>query len=258
VVAARDKGALAAALRNEQNTLMDVEPILGGAAVALMVIVQLWISRSVPRHFDPAHDPIQLDLRPDRVECYVPYRDLPFPLDELVGLDLALIAALWYADELRPSELIELSGELLGAGVDSPWLRRLAGETATTRRDLDSTAEHTFKELQVAAPIRRTQARTSISRELARRVAKGKLAPHRAALSISRLHDWAIEGPQKPLVLANLAYEIAIADDPIADLRQIDQQSREACAAYLSATSNQPDHMPFPDHFEQDADPNQV
>jgi len=213
----------------------DLAKVLGGGASLLVVATRMWVAHLRQRHrVEENEAPITLDLKPDRFAFALPQRDLIFSAEDRRTLNPSLTAALWYANELKPTELLDEAARLLEIGYGTPRLRVLAAQSATARRDLRQAADQAFAELDPACPFGRTQAISLLCEQVIERTANGNLPPHKAVQSISRLNNWELDGKFKQFAILNLQYEVALEQNPFADLRDLDRQTREACIAWFS------------------------
>jgi hypothetical protein len=86
-----------------------------------------------------------------------------------------LLAAQWVRGDLRPEEMPSIAAELLENGKDSPALRRLAGEMHVfCRADVEEIVGRVFEELWASYPISETQAKMTLTRQIAREVIAGE------------------------------------------------------------------------------------
>ena len=124
---------------------------------------------------------------------------------------------------------------MLEPDFDTPSLRRLAGESPTTRADASELAGRTFKELGLAAPLRTSEAIRSLAQYLVRQVAGGTRRPEDGALHISRLLRWEPQGAFHDIVLLNYAYELELDENPVADLTELNRRVVETCTKMIES-----------------------
>lgn len=86
---------------------------------------------------------------------------------------------------VRPGDAVWLACELLAAGVDSPTLAELAGESPTrlTSSDAVPLVRQTLAELGIV-PIAASQAPWVVARDIARQMIAGELLPEHGARSL--------------------------------------------------------------------------
>jgi len=107
------------------------------------------------------------------------YPDVPVPDEPLTP---SLLAAQWVGGDLHSEDMPGIAADLLEAGFDSPSLRRLAGEMQITCiADVEGLVGRTFHELGVKYPISEDEAKSVITRQIAREVIAGKRNPWAAA-----------------------------------------------------------------------------
>lgn len=98
--------------------------------------------------------------------------DVPPPEPQLSP---GLLAARWLAHDLRGEEMPSLAADLLESGLDTPALRRLAGESSVLRRaDIETLVERMFCELSVPYPLTEDDAKPFETRQIAREVIAGE------------------------------------------------------------------------------------
>jgi hypothetical protein len=149
-----------------------------------------------------------------------------------------VLAALWAVDEIRSEELPPLAADLLEAGYDGKYLRRLAGEmVAGTRADVADLADKAFAELGVLEPMSVTAANRLLTRYFAEKVLNRELDPAKAVRKIAYLHDWDHQAPGKEFVMLNYAYR----ERPVSSNHgnQLEEQTRAACVSFLQANRPQ-------------------
>lgn len=174
---------------------------------------------------------------------YQPVRDRIFPKNQWKEQPPEVLAALWAVDEIRSEELPPLAADLLEAGYDGKYLRRLAGETAAaSRADVSELADKAFVELGVHQPMDVPAANRLITRFLAEKVLNRQLEPAKAVLDIAWLYDWDHNGPAKEFVMLNYAYEDLSEHDASAHDDELDEQARAACVSFIEANQKTAHH----------------
>jgi hypothetical protein len=117
------------------------------------------------------------------------YPNIPKPK---VLTDLDLLAARWASVEIWPEKMPGIAADLLESGLDSPSLRRLAGEMHVRRiADVQEIVERMFRELGVELPASEVAARQHTSVQIAREVIAGMRNPWKAAAEFDRM--WSYE-----------------------------------------------------------------
>jgi hypothetical protein len=110
------------------------------------------------------------------------YPGIPPPDTKLSGL---LLAAAWLAHDVYAEDMPQIATELLERGVDTPSLRRLAGETnVSCSADVEELVAKMFRELGVPYPLSERQANLIVTRQIAREVIAGERDPKRAGNDI--------------------------------------------------------------------------
>jgi hypothetical protein len=107
------------------------------------------------------------------------------------------LAVQWLGGDLHGEQMPELAVALLEAGYDTPMLRRLAGEIAHCRADVEELVEKVFRELGVAYPKSEREVKTLRSRQIAREVIAGKRNAW-AAASVLLITIWDRETAEIP------------------------------------------------------------
>jgi len=106
-------------------------------------------------------------------------------------LSVRLLAAQWVCSLHLAEGMPDLAAELLESNIDSPSLRRLAGEIGVhSRRDVEELVSKVFRELFVSYPIPQKEAREVVVRQIAREVIAGIRNPWAASFAIQRRSDW--------------------------------------------------------------------
>jgi hypothetical protein len=117
------------------------------------------------------------------------YPDIPKPKPLT---ELELLAARWTSGEIYPEKMPGIAADLLEAGLDSPSLRRLAGEMLVQRiADVQEMVEKMFRQLGVNLPGSDADAKVLSTRQIAREVIAGAVNPWKAASELHRI--WAFE-----------------------------------------------------------------
>lgn len=172
---------------------------------------------------------------------YRPVRDRIVPKDQWKEQPPEVLAALWTVNEIRSEELPPLAADLLEAGHDGKYLRRLAGEmAATTRADVAELAKKAFAELGALQPMDLVTANRLITRFLAQKVLNRQLEPAKAVQEIAYLNEWDHECPAKEFVILNYAYEDLYEHGLMHD-GQLDEQARAACMSFIKANPPEKD-----------------
>lgn len=93
-----------------------------------------------------------------------------------------MILARWASHDLYGEDMPAVAADLLEAGLDTPSLRRLAGETLLrSSADAEGLVTRLFTELGIPYPIGESQALMIYTREIARQVIAGLRNPWSAA-----------------------------------------------------------------------------
>jgi len=123
--------------------------------------------------------------------CYSDkFSDIPMPTTPTVP---ELLAARWAADDIRPEQLPGIAADLLEAGLDSPSIRRLAGEMQVGRRaDVEELVAKMLTELGVKAPGSEVEAKMTCTLQIAREVIAGLQNPWKAASKLQRIWQYEI------------------------------------------------------------------
>ena len=95
------------------------------------------------------------------------------PPDE--ALSPIMLAARWSTHDLYGEDMPRVAADLLELGIDTPSLRRLAGETGITHSaDVEPLVAAVFRELGVDYPLSGGKAELVFSRQVAREVIHGR------------------------------------------------------------------------------------
>lgn len=90
-------------------------------------------------------------------------------------LSPAILAAEWVRGDLHAEDMPEIAADLLQSGLDTPAIRRLAGEMrVASSADIEPIIERMFRELSVPYPMSETEAFLVYSRQISREVIHGK------------------------------------------------------------------------------------
>lgn len=134
--------------------------------------------------------------------CAVPSRSVaerfphvPAPDDPL---NPELLAARWTNGDLHGEDMPGLAADLLEKGLDSPSLRRLAGEFHVTHTaDVKPLVDQAFLELGIAAPLSELSAKRFAARQIARQVIHGQRNPWEAAAHLEcAVWGWSSDIPE--------------------------------------------------------------
>jgi hypothetical protein len=100
------------------------------------------------------------------------YPEVPNPEPRLSPI---ILAAEWARGHLYGEDMPALAAELLESGLDTPSIRRLAGEMhVACRADVEEIVGRMFRELDVVCPMSETEALLVHSRQTAREVIHGR------------------------------------------------------------------------------------
>jgi hypothetical protein len=123
------------------------------------------------------------------------YPHVPKPEPELSP---ALLAAQWKCHDLYGEDMPLLAADLLEFGLDTPSLRRLAGEVhVACSYDVEELVGRVFRELSVPYPISDANARAIFTRQVAREVIAGERNAWAAASYLEiGIHGWSAETPE--------------------------------------------------------------
>jgi len=103
-----------------------------------------------------------------------------------------VLAARWASGEIYPEKMPGIAADLLESGLDSPSMRRLAGEMHVQRiADVQEIVEKMFREIGVELPASEAEAKQCTSRQIAREVIAGLRNPWKAAAELHRI--WSYE-----------------------------------------------------------------
>src|SRR5208337_1931788 len=100
------------------------------------------------------------------------YPDIPKPK---ALTELELLAARWASGEIYPEKMPEMAANLLESGLDSPSMRRLAGEMhVRSIADVQDVLDKMFREFEVELPSSEFEARQHTSVQITREVIAGQ------------------------------------------------------------------------------------
>lgn len=122
------------------------------------------------------------------------YPEIPEPAPKLSP---KLLAVEWVWGDLYAEEMPALAADLLESGVDTPSIRRLAGEMhVACTADVEEVVGRMFRELSVPYPISESEALLIYSRQVAREVIHGKRNAWAAACHLEKgIWPWKHESP---------------------------------------------------------------
>jgi hypothetical protein len=117
------------------------------------------------------------------------FPDVPKPTAPTVP---ELLAARWVAGDILPEQAPGIAADLLESGLDTPSMRRLAGEMhVSCWADVQDLVVNMLNELGVTVPDSEAVAKLLSSRQIAREVIAGMRNPWKAASELERL--WGFE-----------------------------------------------------------------
>ena len=122
------------------------------------------------------------------------YTNVPKPEPRLFP---SLLAAQWANHDLYGEDMPAIAADLLESGVDSPSIRRLAGEMhAACSADLEELVGRMFRELEIPYPLLETEAKMKFTRQIDREVIGGKRNAWAAANHLEIVTwGWEAENP---------------------------------------------------------------
>jgi hypothetical protein len=104
-----------------------------------------------------------------------------------------LVAARWAAGDIRPEHTPAIAADLLESGLDTPSMRRLAGEMCVRcTADVEPLVTRMFRELGVEMPASAEEAKHRATRQIAREVIAGTRNPWRAGEELYRIWSYEI------------------------------------------------------------------
>jgi hypothetical protein len=150
------------------------------------------------------------------------YPNIPKPR-ALTELDQ--LAARWAAGEIWPEKMPGMAADLLEAGMDSPSMRRLAGEMHVRRiADVQEIIEKMFRELSVELPGSNIAAKHQTSIQIAREVIAGMRNPWKAAAELDRLWSYEIWNHKYLCGIAQLLDALDYAPSSRGDLPKLTEE----------------------------------
>lgn len=137
-----------------------------------------------------AHTDYQKEIHAPPV-CYSEkFPDIPKPTAAAVP---ELFAARWAAGDIRPEQTPGIAADMLESGLDTPSMRRLAGEMrAGCRADVEELVDKMLKELGVKVPDSEVEAKMLSTRQIARKVIDGMQNPWKAVSELKRIWGYDI------------------------------------------------------------------
>jgi hypothetical protein len=153
-----------------------------------------------------------------------------------VNLDPNKLAVLYYFGDLSYWQLPKIAGEALELGFDGPSLRRLAGIVNPVASDIrPEQIDSAFREMGVAAPIAKGEARLALASEAARRATSGETDVFAEATHI-RIHVCELHDP--PLELQRI---VALSEEskhaPREKWKRLEGDLRAALSDFLRSRS---------------------
>jgi hypothetical protein len=152
---------------------------------------------------------------------------------EQVKFDPYNLAVLYYFGDLSYWQLPAISADALERGFDGRFLRRLAGLVNPVASDIrPEEIDSAFREMGVAAPLPKDEARLALAAEAARRAISGESNVFNEATHI-RIHicEWHEAPPElQPIVALSEESEHA----PRWKWDQLEKQLRDAMSKFLS------------------------
>jgi hypothetical protein len=149
-----------------------------------------------------------------------------------INFDPNKLAVLYYFGDLSYWQLPAISADALEQGFDGPALRRLAGLVKPVASDIRAEEiDSAFREMGVAAPISKDEARLVLATEAARRAMSGESNVFNEATHI-RIHlcGWHDAPPElQPIVTLSDESEHA----PRWKWNQLEGDLREAMSVFL-------------------------
>lgn len=146
------------------------------------------------------------------------------------------LATLYYFGDLSYWQLPAIAADALERGFDGPALRRLAGLVNPVTSDVRSNeVDSAFREMGVAAPISKDEARLVLATESARRALSGESEVFNEATHI-RIHICELRNAP-----AGLQSIVALSEEskhaPRSKWRQLEQDIRDAMSNFLQSRS---------------------
>jgi hypothetical protein len=114
------------------------------------------------------------------------------------SLSPSMLAARWVSHDLYGEDMPSVAADLLERGLDSPSLRRLAGEMNVTHSaDVAPLVAAAFRELGTTWPQSERDAKLIASRQVAREVIHGQRNPWQAASHLEIvIWSWGMDAPE--------------------------------------------------------------
>jgi len=120
-----------------------------------------------------------------------------------------LFAARWAAGDVRPEQTPVIAADMLELGLDTPSMRRLAGEMhVRCRSDVEDLVVKMLNELGVKAPDSETEAKMVSTSQIAREVIAGMRNAWRAVSELERIWGYEIWHHKYLCDIAQLADEV--------------------------------------------------
>jgi hypothetical protein len=101
-----------------------------------------------------------------------------------IVLDIKLVAARWYLEELSGEDMPGIACQALELGNDGKNLRYLAGLTSPARRDVVEIVDGALRELGVQVPITKSDAALWMAKRVAGEIIEGHIDPYDGACRI--------------------------------------------------------------------------
>ena len=118
------------------------------------------------------------------------YPEVPTPK---VFTEPELLAARWASGDIRPEQAPAIAANLLESGLDSPSMRRLAGEmNVRCIADVELLVTKMFRELDIELPASEDEAKQCTTRQIAREVIAGTRNAWSAAEDLHRIWSYEI------------------------------------------------------------------
>jgi hypothetical protein len=140
------------------------------------------------------------------VSCSEKFPEVPKPTAPTVP---ELVAARWAAGDIRPEQTPGIAADMLESGLDTPSMRRLAGEMRVgCRADVEELVVKMLNELGVKVPDSEVEAKMLSTRQIAREVIAGMRNPWKAATELERIWQYEIWDHKYLCDLAQLVDEV--------------------------------------------------
>jgi len=165
------------------------------------------------------------------------YPDIPRP-NSLAKPEL--LAARWASGEIYPEKMPGIAADLLESGLDSPSMRRLAGEMHVQRiADVQDIVEKMFRELGVDLPGSDADAKMLSTRQIAREAIAGILNPWKAASEMHRIWSYEIWHHKDLCDVAQLSEELDCSTIARGGLPQLTSELIEVLAQIGAQTASE-------------------